>query len=161
MGDQKRSDLVGSFSLPLTKGSTTYQVMSFISREDSTFLKKFTQIPGYLHCTFFQGDAHLYPFLSFCFLFVCLFLLIHFTSCSLPPSLHSSCYPSPDFHPPSPSPRSGWTHPEYPSTLVLQVSVRLGAPLLLKLDKAAQLEHSPHAGNTFWDSPYASCLGSI
>ena len=137
MGDQKRSDLVGSFSLPLTKGSTTYQVMSFISREDSTFLKKFTQIP------------------------VCLFLLIHFTSCSLPPSLHSSCYPSPDFHPPSPSPRSGWTHPEYPSTLVLQVSVRLGAPLLLKLDKAAQLEHSPHAGNTFWDSPYASCSGSI
>jgi hypothetical protein len=77
-------------------------------------------------------------------------LLIHFT----PRSLRPSCNPSPLF-------LKAGEAPAVPLLiLALQISGRLGASSPLRPDKAAQLEeHSPHLGNSFWDSPCTSCLG--
>jgi hypothetical protein len=32
-------------------------------------------------------------------------------------------------------------------------------PLPLRSDKAAQIEHNPHTGNSFWDNPWSTYLG--
>jgi hypothetical protein len=48
-------------------------------------------------------------------------------------------------NPLSPSPLHRWR----PSTLTLQVFVRLGGSSSLRADKVAQLEHISHTGNTF------------
>lgn len=47
-----------------------------------------------------------------------------------------------------------WGPPGYPSTLTLQVSVRLGESSPSEASEAAQLEeHMPPSGNSFRDSP--------
>ena len=72
------------------------------------------------------------------------FLLIHFTSCSLPPPGYPSYIPSTFLLLFSPEHvRATCVLPPVPPTLAFQVSVRLELPLPLRPHKAAQLEGSP------------------
>ena len=93
------------------------------------------------------------------FLFNFIFLLIHFTSHSLP---HPRSLVAPS-HNPSPhtlfsSTLRRWSSPEislHPSTSSLCEARCFTGP-----DRAAQLEeHTPCTGNSFWDSPHSSCSG--
>lgn len=73
-----------------------------------------------------------------------IFLLIHFTSCSLPPPGYPSYIPSTFLLLFSPEHvRATCVLPPVPPTLAFQVSVRLELPLPLRPHKAAQLEGSP------------------
>ena len=85
-----------------------------------------------------------------------IFLLIHFTSCSLPPPGYPSYIPSTFLLLFSPEHvRATCVLPPVPPTLACQVSVMLELPLPLRPHKAAQLkaaqlEHIPRTDNSFW-----------